>query len=168
MLNVVCERKEKHLIQLAEARKHIARGPLRNETKLKISKANDGNFYGTCDYCKERYHTIRSHYAKSKRHFCGRNCYSNFRKNLMPKEEHYRYGKGMDQEEKKKRIKARSILNHYLRDNHLSKQPCEVCGEMAEAHHDNYDKPLDVRWLCFKHHRKYHKNSPELLAPNES
>ena len=164
MLIGMCERREKHLTQLAEARKFIIRGPLREETKLKISKANDGNFYGTCDYCGKQYHARKSHYTKSKRHFCGRDCYSSFRKELMPKEEHARYGKGMNQEEKGKRIKSRSILNHYLRDNHLSKQPCEVCAKVAEAHHDNYDKPLGVRWLCFKHHRQYHNENPELLV----
>lgn len=52
-----------------------------------------------------------------------------------------------------------------MRDNHLVRKPCEVCGEKAEAHHDDYAKPLDVRWLCFKHHREWHKihDNPELL-----
>ena len=65
----------------------------------------------------------------------------------------------------KKRRKAREIFNHYMRDNHLERQPCEVCGAKAEAHHDDYDKPLEVRWLCFKHHREWHKthDNPELL-----
>ena len=53
-----------------------------------------------------------------------------------------------------------------MRDKHIIKQPCEVCGEeKAEAHHDDYDKPLEVRWLCFKCHRKWHKehDNPEIL-----
>jgi len=40
----------------------------------------------------------------------------------------------------------------------LEAQPCEVCGETknVHAHHDDYSKPLEVRWLCPKHHRALH------------
>jgi hypothetical protein len=38
----------------------------------------------------------------------------------------------------------------------LIKLPCEVCGGKAEAHHDDYSKPLDVRWFCKLHHEEYH------------
>lgn len=53
----------------------------------------------------------------------------------------------------------------YMRDKHLERQPCEICGAKAEAHHEDYNKPLEVRWLCFKHHREWHKTheNPELL-----
>ena len=41
----------------------------------------------------------------------------------------------------------------------LIRQPCEVCGlEKVDAHHDDYTKPLEVRWLCRKHHNRHHKN----------
>lgn len=38
----------------------------------------------------------------------------------------------------------------------LSPQPCEACGATAEAHHPDYDRPGDVRWLCRKHHVQLH------------
>lgn len=39
----------------------------------------------------------------------------------------------------------------------LVKGACEVCGaEKVDAHHDRYDQPLNVRWLCRRHHVKLH------------
>lgn len=39
----------------------------------------------------------------------------------------------------------------------LTREPCEVCSELkVEAHHDDYQKPYEVRWLCGKHHREHH------------
>lgn len=39
----------------------------------------------------------------------------------------------------------------------LERKPCEVCGaEKAEAHHEDYTKPLDVNWLCKRHHAERH------------
>ena len=53
--------------------------------------------------------------------------------------------------------KAHSAVSNAIRDGRLSKQPCEKCGdEKVEAHHDDYSKPLNVRWFCLKHHNEYH------------
>lgn len=39
----------------------------------------------------------------------------------------------------------------------LKPLPCETCGESrSEAHHDDYGRPLSVRWLCRLHHREHH------------
>jgi hypothetical protein len=38
----------------------------------------------------------------------------------------------------------------------LKRKPCSVCGKKAEAHHDDYSKPLNVRWLCRTHHIEHH------------
>jgi hypothetical protein len=53
-----------------------------------------------------------------------------------------------------------------LNNGSLVRQPCEVCGrKYAVAHHDDYSKPLDVRWLCLSHHRQHHvKHGPGLNA----
>ncbi len=44
----------------------------------------------------------------------------------------------------------------------LIRKSCEICGETrTHAHHDDYAKPLDVRWLCSVHHADWHlKNGP--------
>lgn len=52
---------------------------------------------------------------------------------------------------------AHIIVNNAVRDGRLIRQPCQVCGiEKSEAHHENYEKPLDVMWLCKKHHTETH------------
>jgi len=60
--------------------------------------------------------------------------------------------------EQRRRANARSYANVYQRRGLLVPQPCEVCGEAeAQKHHDDYDKPLDVRWLCRYHHESLHR-----------
>ena len=44
-----------------------------------------------------------------------------------------------------------------LKSGALVRQSCEVCGaKKVDAHHDDYSKPLDVRWLCRRHHLQHH------------
>jgi len=51
-----------------------------------------------------------------------------------------------------------------IRDGLLVKAPCECCEEpIVHAHHDDYDKPLEVRWLCSKCHEKWHEENGEGL-----
>ncbi|HUS02411.1 MAG TPA: hypothetical protein VMY77_11825 [Chitinophagaceae bacterium] len=59
--------------------------------------------------------------------------------------------------EQKKKDCARSYLGVYIRRGKVTKQPCEKCGnEKAEGHHENYDKPLEVQWLCRECHLDLH------------
>jgi hypothetical protein len=55
-----------------------------------------------------------------------------------------------------KRKKAQTALRGALRSGEVQKLPCFVCGAEAEAHHPNYDAPLDVVWLCSPHHKQAH------------
>ena len=55
------------------------------------------------------------------------------------------------------KYKAVTAVGNAIRDGRLIRQPCEICGEKkVEAHHDDYSKPLEVRWLCRKHHLEHH------------
>lgn len=46
----------------------------------------------------------------------------------------------------------------------LDKESCEVCGvEAVDAHHDQYDEPLRVRWLCRRHHTRLHHYGEDMF-----
>lgn len=52
---------------------------------------------------------------------------------------------------------ANDIVSNAIRDGTLVRKPCCVCGkEDAQAHHEDYSKPLDVHWLCTRHHNDRH------------
>ena len=52
---------------------------------------------------------------------------------------------------------AHVATGNAIRDGRLVKGPCEVCGSLiVDAHHDDYSRPLDVRWLCRVHHLMHH------------
>lgn len=54
---------------------------------------------------------------------------------------------------------ARRILRMALASGKVKPQPCENCGDpKTQGHHTDYSKPLDVRWLCRKHHALEHRN----------
>jgi hypothetical protein len=55
------------------------------------------------------------------------------------------------------RSRARNAVSNALRDGKLERQPCERCeSPRSQAHHEDYSRPLDVRWLCFPCHRDEH------------
>lgn len=54
--------------------------------------------------------------------------------------------------------KARAMVSVAVHRKALQKQPCCVCGdEKASAHHDDYNQPNVVTFLCRKHHTQRHQ-----------
>lgn len=54
------------------------------------------------------------------------------------------------------KTRARSAVERAVRRGQLKQLPCEICGVLpTQAHHEDYSKPLDVRWLCHKHHHTH-------------
>lgn len=58
---------------------------------------------------------------------------------------------------------AHNAVSNAIRDGYLIPQPCEECGskKYIHAHHDDYLKQLDVRWLCAACHRDWHLKNGE-------
>jgi hypothetical protein len=65
-------------------------------------------------------------------------------------------------DENKKKRKAHQAVQTAVRNGSLVRQPCERCGTPeSEAHHEDYDKVLDVMWLCPEHHAELHRTKRE-------
>jgi len=64
--------------------------------------------------------------------------------------------------EDKRRQKAHSQVAKAIRNGVLVRQSCVRCGEKNSlAHHEDYDHPLDVMWLCQPCHKQRHKELKE-------
>ena len=58
--------------------------------------------------------------------------------------------------ENPKRRAAQIAVSNAVRSGRLKPLPCFECGQKSEAHHPDYDQPLDVVWLCPAHHKQVH------------
>lgn len=72
--------------------------------------------------------------------------------------------KGREKSRKKyKRENPEKVLAHKMvyravKAGRLEKGNCEICGNVyTHAHHEDYFKPLEVKWLCPLHHKEYHR-----------
>lgn len=65
-----------------------------------------------------------------------------------------------------KKYTAHNAVNNAVRDSLLtSPGKCVECASefAVEAHHDDYDFPLTVRWLCAVCHKRWHAEHGEAL-----
>ena len=61
--------------------------------------------------------------------------------------------------EREKAIARTELWRAIKRGVILKPASCEIgedCLGQIEGHHDDYSKPLEVRWLCKRHHQQHH------------
>lgn len=58
------------------------------------------------------------------------------------------------------KVKAEEITHYAIKRGLIEKRDCEICGRKAQAHHEDYNKPLEVKWLCSIHHKEAHRKQP--------
>ena len=65
-------------------------------------------------------------------------------------------------DEDKRRVRAHNAVKRAILKGTLQKRPCVRCGNVKSlAHHEDYDKPLDIMWLCQPCHKQRHKELRE-------
>lgn len=53
--------------------------------------------------------------------------------------------------------KVHQKLSYALKTGKIDKGTCSICGDIkVDGHHEDYSKPLEVIWLCRKHHKQLH------------
>jgi ribosomal protein S27AE len=107
---------------------------------------------------------------------CTKNDVSNYRNQNLEKIRSYDRARGKITErikantevnrawraEDKRRQMAHSAVARAIKAGNLVRSPCIKCGESKSlAHHEDYDKPLDVMWLCQPCHKQRHKELEE-------
>ena len=111
----------------------------------------DGHL-GKCKECAKK--DAAENYTNNREHYSQYEKERNQRLDRKTKKHEYARKRNAEQSEKHA---ARKAVSNAVRDGRLKKQPCEVCqNPKAQAHHEDYSKPLDVNWLCFRHHRERH------------
>ena len=61
------------------------------------------------------------------------------------------------------KYRARQTAQNALRNGTLKRKPCEICGNtQSEKHHEDYAKPLEIKWLCRYHHQVIENRRKEL------
>lgn len=57
---------------------------------------------------------------------------------------------------------ARDITKKAINSGKIKRGRCIVCKiPNAQAHHEDYSKPLQITWLCASHHRQHHARAKE-------
>jgi uncharacterized OB-fold protein len=100
---------------------------------------------------KKKYQRDVSRSQKGREYDKKRNKYPNRKKWLLE----------YNRKKRKKRItayRAYDALHWAIRTGKLLRKPCEMCGDTkSQGHHEDYTKPLDVVWLCQRHHMERHE-----------
>lgn len=81
-----------------------------------------------------------------------------FRDHLKYGKENHFYRQGTKAEDRIHNIVELAVEKGLI----IRKTHCDNCGATntkINAHHDDYNKPLGVRWLCSKCHFEWHKNN---------
>lgn len=131
---------------------------LRTFCKKCTLKQNSNNYFSKHEYYKKKH----LEYAKKeesktlhKKWFSSYRLTEKAKKSLVKKVRLW---------ENKNPIKKRAIylIRQAIKNGNIKRQlECSVCGssKLVSGHHDDYSKPLVVRWLCYLCHKKWHKEN---------
>lgn len=142
--------------------------PLRRRGMTKFNPLWRKREPAICTSCGVEFQAVSAEVRRGKGKTCSRSCAAklqgprdqsgnrnpNWKEGIPP---NYRAHKRLYRTRHPERSASHMAVRDAIIAGTLERQSCEQCGcAKAEAHHDDYSKPLVVRWLCRKHHREYH------------
>jgi len=94
------------------------------------------------DYRKKNREKMRAYYRK-------------YNSDYRIKYGYYNEIKWKKENPEKRRVEE--LARYAIKIGVLKRLPCENCGaKRSQAHHDDYSKPLEVRFLCAACHKAFH------------
>lgn len=113
----------------------------RKNNRLSVARTNRKKYLKTSEECKKR----RMEWVRNNRERA-----RDYHRSYMREYRHTPI--------EKMKVKARNKLKYEVRVGRVQRGLCEVCqSDKVHAHHEDYTKPLEVRWLCPKHHGLMHR-----------
>jgi len=158
---------------------------IETEEKIKSKKVYKKEKYGvkrkivikSCKVCDKAFDVKLSHFKMEdkNRETCSNKCSGILQAQKRNQEgennpnwkgglsEHKMRYKEKQEERYPKKVRARKMVASAKETGKLSEKPCEKCGseENLQAHHTDYDQPLNVTWLCQEHHIELHNKEQD-------
>lgn len=104
-----------------------------------------GVIKSTCSRCSgllERHRIGRQSYCLA--------CHAEYMRMTRPKHSELK-------DDSRKKANTRAYTHVLIKRGKILKEGCEVCGSEAEAHHEDYNRPHEVKWFCRPHHLEFHR-----------
>jgi hypothetical protein len=134
----------------------------------RYGKKPDALLFSKCKECskndaRNNYRNNKEYYAEydrkreatEKRRLAKREASARYR--ILNKEKVKEYRSVSKSNMPRVQIAANYLLGNAVRDRRATRKPCAICGNVrSEGHHHDYYRPLNVTWLCRKHHCKIH------------
>lgn len=114
---------------------------------------NNINYYSTYNkiYREENKEYFKDYFIENDRRDYLKNYYKNNKENLLLYKKEYIL-------KFPEKYKAKQKINNKIKNGDIKRQCCIFCNNIGEAHHFDYNRPLDIIWLCHMHHSRLHKN----------